>query len=201
MSPEELDAVKRYLDSHLAKGFIQVSSVSYSSPVFFVKKPKGGIQFCVDYRRLNAIIKKDRYPIPLIEETLAQLEGTKYFTKIDIRQAFYRIRMSEDSKELTTFLTRFGAFKYLVMPFGLCNGPASWLHLINDTLFDFLHRFVQAYLDNILIYSKTLQDYRSHVRQVLQRLREAGLQVNIDKCEFHVQETKFLSLIVSTEDI
>ena len=109
--------------------------------------------------------------------------------------------MSKDSEELTTFLTRFGAFKYLVMPFGLCNGPASWQHLINDTLFDFLHRFVQAYLDDILIYSKTLQDHRSHVCQVLQRLREAGLQADIDKCEFHVQETRFFGLIVSTEGI
>ena len=132
---------------------------------------------------------------------MAQLEDTKYFTKIDIRQAFYRIRMSEDSEELTTFLTRFGAFKYLVMPFGLCNGPASWQHLINDTLFDFLHRFVQAYLDDIFIYSKTLKDHRSHVRQVLERLREVGIQADVDKCEFHVQKTKFLGLIISTEGI
>ena len=87
------------------------------------------------------------------------------------------------------------------MPFGLYNGPASWQHLINDTLFDFLHCFVQAYLDNILIYSKTLKEHHSHVCQVLQRLREAGLQADIDKCEFHVQETKFLGLIVSTEGI
>ena len=163
MSLQELDAVKRYLDSHLAKGFIQASLAPYSSPVLFVKKPSRGIRFCVDYQRLNIITKKDRYPIPLIKETLAQLEGAKYFTKIDIRQAFYRIRMSEDSEELTTFLTRFGAFKYLVMPFGLCNGPASWQHLINDTLFDFLHRFVQAYFDDIFIYSKTLKDHCSHI--------------------------------------
>ncbi len=91
-----------------------------------MKKPGGGIRFCVNYRRLNAITKKNRYPIPLIEETLAQLEDAKYFIKIDICQAFYQIRMSEDLEELTTFLTRFGAFKYLVMPFGLCNDPASW---------------------------------------------------------------------------
>ena len=201
MSPEELDAVKRYLDSHLAKRFIQASSASYSLPVLFVKKPGGGIRFCVDYRRLNAITKKNRYPIPFIEETLAQLEGAKYFTKIDIHQAFYQIRMSEDSEKLITFLTRFGAFKYLVMPFGLCNGPASWQHLINDILFEFLYCFVQAYLDDILIYNKTLKEYHFHVCQVLQRLREAGLQADIDKCEFHVQETKFLGLIVSIEGI
>ena len=201
MSPEELNAVKSYLDSHLAKEFIQASSASYSLPVLFGKKPGGGIRFCINYRRLNAITKKDRYPISLIEERVAQLEGAKYFTKIDICQAFYRIRMSKDSEEFTTFLTRFGIFKHLVMPFGLFNSPASWQHLINDILFNFLHCFVQTYLDNILIYSKTLKEHHSHVCQVLQCLREARLQADIDKCEFHVQETKFLGLIVSTEGI
>ena len=119
---------------------------------------------------MNAITNKDHYPIPLIEETLAQLEDTKYFTKIDICQAFYRIRMSEDSKELITFFTRFAAFNYLVMPLRLCNGPASWQHFINNTLFDFLKRFGQAYLDDIFIYSKMLKDYHLHVRQVLEHL-------------------------------
>ncbi len=124
MSPEELNAVKRYLDSHLAKRFIQANLASYFSPVLFMKKPGGGMRFCVDYKRLNAITKKDHYLIPLIEETLAQLGDAKYFTKIDICQAFYRIRMSEDSEELITFLIIFDTFKYLVMSFSLCNGPA-----------------------------------------------------------------------------
>ena len=194
MSPEKLNTVKQYLNSHLVKGFIQASSAFYSSPVLFVKKPGREIRFCVNYRRLNAIIKKDYYLIPLIEETLAQLESAKYFTKIDVRQAFYQIRMSEDPEELTTFLTRFGTFKYLIMPFSVCNGLASWQHLINDTLFDFLYRFVQVHFDDILIYSKTLKD-------VLQRLQEAGLKVDINKCKFHVQETKFLGLIVSIKGI
>ena len=126
MSPQELDVVKCYLDSYLAKGFIQARLVPYLSPVLFVKKPDRRIRFCVNYRRLNAITKKDQYPIPLIEETLAQLEVAKYFTKIDIYQTFYRIRMSEDLEKLTTFLIRFSVFKYLVMPFGLCNRLASW---------------------------------------------------------------------------
>ena len=105
---------------------------------------------------MNAITKKDQYPISLIEKTLAQFEGAKYFTKIDIQQAFYQIRMSEDSEELTIFFTRFDTFKYLVMSFGLCNGLAFSQYLINNTLFDFLHYFVQAYLDDIFIYNKTL---------------------------------------------
>ena len=110
--------------------------------MLFVKKPEGRIRFCIDYKKLNTITKKDYYPIPLIQETLAQLKGAKYFTKIDIHQAFYQIRMFKDSEELNTFLTRFGAFKYLIMQFGLFNGTASWQYLINNTLFDFLHYFV-----------------------------------------------------------
>ena len=109
--------------------------------------------------------------------------------------------MSEDSEELTTFLTRFGTFKYLVMLFGLGNGPAFEQHLINNTLFDFLHCFVQAYLDDILIYSKMLKDHRSHVCQVLKRLQEAGIQADIDKYEFPIPKTKFLGLIISTKGI
>ncbi len=124
MSPEELDTNKWYLDFYLAKQFIQASSASYSLLILFIEKPERRIRFCVDYRRLNAITKKDCYPIPFIEETLAQLEGANYFIKIDICQAFYRIRMSKDSEELITYLTRFGIFKYLVILFGLYNGPA-----------------------------------------------------------------------------
>ena len=109
-----------------------------------MKKPRGEIQFCVDYKRLNAIIKKDHYLIPLIEKTMVQLEDAKYFTKIDIYQAFYQIRMFEDSKKLTTFLTRFDILKYLIMLFNLCNSPAFWQHLINKKLFSFLYYFIQA---------------------------------------------------------
>ena len=125
MSPKKLDVVKRYFDFYLTKRFIQTNLASYSSPILFVKKPGEGIQFCVDYRKFNAITKKDCYLIPLIKKTLSQLEVAKYFTKIDIYQVFYQIKMFQDSEELTTFLTRFDASKYLVMPFDLYNGPAS----------------------------------------------------------------------------
>ena len=125
MASEKLDAIKQYFDSHLNNNFIQASSAFYSSPVLFIKKPEGEIRFYVDYKRLNIITKKDCYLIPLIKETLPQLEGAKYFTKIDIRQAFYWIRMSKDLEKLITFLIRFGIFKYLVIPFGFCNRPAS----------------------------------------------------------------------------
>ena len=109
--------------------------------------------------------------------------------------------MSEDSKKLTTFLTRFGAFQYLVMLFDLCNGPTFLQHFINNTLFDFLHYFIQAYFNDIFIYNKTLKDHYLHVRQVLKRLQKVEIQANIDKCKFHVQKTKFLGFIISIEGI
>ena len=126
MSEEELREVKRYLDDNLKKGFIDASAASMASPILFVRKPNGGLRFCVDYRKLNSMTKKDRYPLPLIDETLARLGHAKFFTKLDIRQAFHRLRMKEEDEELTTFRTRFGSFKYRVMPFGLTHGPASY---------------------------------------------------------------------------
>ena len=155
MSLQELDAIKWYFNFHLVKKLIQASLAFYSLLVLFVKKQRAGIWSCINYKKINAITKKDHYRIPLIEEILAQLKGAKYFTKIDIHQTFYQIRISEDLKKLITFLTRFGVFKYLVMLFGFCNWPVSWQNLINNKLFDFLHRFIQAYLDNIFIYGKT----------------------------------------------
>lgn len=201
MSNEELAVVKKYLEENLGKGFIRASCASIASPVLFVRKPGGGLRFCVDYRKLNAITKKDRYPLPLIEETLNQLMKAKFFTKIDIRQAFHRIRMREGDEDLTTFKTRFGLYKYLVLPFGLTNGPASFQRFINDALWEHLGEYVTAYLDDILIYSDNLKEHRKHVRSVLVALRKAGLQADIDKCEFHTQEVKFLGLIVGVNGV
>ena len=201
MSQKELEFVKKYLEDNLRKGFIEASHAACSSPILLAKKPSGGLRFCVDYRRLNQITKKDRYPIPLIEETLAQLKEAKIFSKIDIRQAFHKLRMEAASEDLTTFNSRFGAYKYKVLPFGLTGGPASWQHFINDVLFEYLDKFCTAYLDDILIYSRNLKQHRQHVRGVLTKLREAGIQADVDKCEFHVTETKYLGLIISTDGI
>ena len=201
MSNEELRLVKEYLEENLTKGFIRSSTSPYASPILFVRKPGGGLRFCVDYRKLNAITKKDRYPIPLINETLAQLSKAKFLTKIDIRHAFNRIRMAEKDEDLMTFRTRFGSFAYRVMPFGLTNGPATFQHVINDALWDFLDVFASAYMDDIIIYSQTRKEHVEHVKLVLQRLRQAGLYADIGKCEFFTTETKFLGLIVTVKGI
>ncbi|KAK0637673.1 Transposon Tf2-12 polyprotein [Lasiodiplodia hormozganensis] len=201
MSIEEMEAAKTYLEKNRKKGFIEPSNANFGSPVLMAKKPGGGLRFCVDYRKLNAVTKKNRYPLPLIDETLAKLQGAKFFSKIDIRQAFHKIRMHPDSKDLTSFRTRWGSYRYNVMPFGLCNGPSTFQHYVNEAMMDCLDKFCAVYIDDIIVYSKTRKEHREHVKEVLTRLRKAGLQPDPKKCEFEVTETKFLGLIVTRDGI
>lgn len=202
MSHDELEVCRRYIEENLSKGFIEASSAPWASPVLFVKKPGGGIRFCVDYRTLNGLTKKDSFPLPLVDETLANLHGATALTKLDIIAAFNRIRMqTERDEELTSFKTTFGTFKYKVMPFGLCNGPATWQRFMNEILWDHIGKTCMVYMDDILIYSKDKKEHKKHVRQILRILGEHDLQCDIDKCEFDVTETKFLGMVVTTEGI
>jgi hypothetical protein len=197
----ELEATKKYLLENLDKGFIAPSQSPFAAPVLFVRKSNGSLRFCINYRKLNQITRKDRYPLPLIDETLARISRAKIFTKLDIRQAFHRIRMDPESEELTTFRTYYGVYKCKVLPFGLTNRPATYQCYMNDVLFDYLDDFCTAYLDDILIYSDNELEYELHIKKVLQRLQDAGLQADIKKCEFHVIYTKYLGFIISTEGI
>ena len=169
--------------------------------MLFALKANGDLRFYVDYRKLNAITKRNRYPLPLIEEVIGKLIGCKHLTRLDVIAAFNKLRMHPDSEDLTTFITALGSYKYHVLPFGLTNGPSTFQQYINNVFWDFLNDFCQAYLDDILIYSKTRHEHRQHVAKVLSRLRDAGLQVDIKKCEFDVQETAFLGVIVSGQGL
>ncbi len=189
--------VKEYLNENLSKGFITSSQALYFSPVLFALKANEDLRFCVDYRKLNVIFKRNRYSLSLIDEVIGKIVGCKHLTRLNIISAFNKLRMHLDSEDYTTFITALGAYKYKVLSFGLTNGPASFQQYMNDVLWNFLNDFCQAYLDDILIYSKTRKEHRDHVKLVLGRLREAGLQVDIRKCEFDVEETVFLEVIVS----
>lgn len=156
---------------------------------------------CVDYRALNAITKKNRYPIPNINETLTRLNKAKIFTKLDVVVAFNKIRIKEGYKHLTSFNIRFGQYEYLVMPFGLCNAPATFQSYINSLVLDYLDQFCTAYLDDVLVYSKNKEEHIEHVNKVLKRLKDRGLQLDIDKCEFNVKTVKYLGLIVGVNGI
>ena len=170
MSQRELQVLKKFLDENLAKGFIRTSLSPAAAPVLFVKKPGGGLRLCVNYRALNAITIKNRYPLPLIQETLDRLAKAKYFTKLDIVAAFNKIRMAEGEEWKTVFRTRYGLFESLIMNFGLCGAPSSFQNYINDILHEYLDTFCSAYIDDILIYSKTKKEHMKHVQQILQKL-------------------------------
>ena len=201
MSRDELLVLQKYLTENLKKGFIRSSSSPAASPVLFVRKPGGGLRFCVDYRALNAITIKNRYPLPLIRETLDRLSKAVIFTKLDIVAAFNRLRVAHGEEWKTAFRTRYGLYEYLVMPFGLCGAPSSFQEYINDVLREYLDIFCTAYIDDILLYSNSLKEHKDHVRKVLMALQKAGLQLDISKCEFHVTETIYLGLIISKDGI
>ena len=197
MSKDELLVLRKTLSDYLSKGFIRVSNSPAAAPVLFAKKPGGGLRFCVDYRALNRLTKKDRYPLPLIQETLQSLAKAKWFTKLDVIAAFHRLRIASGDEWKTAFRTRYGLYEWLVTPFGLANAPSTFQKYINWVLRDFLDNFCSAYLDDIIIYSSgSLQDHREKVKSVLARLQEAGLQCDLDKCAFEVQSTKYLGFII-----
>ena len=201
MSHDELLVLKKELTEYLSKGYIRASSSPAAAPVLFVKKPGGGLRFCVDYRGLNAISRKNRYPIPLLQETLNRLARARIFTKLDVVAAFHKLRIAAGDEWKTAFKTRYGLWEWLVMPFGLAGAPASFQAYINSVLGEFLDQFCTAYIDDILIYSSSQKEHTQHVKMVLERLMLAGLQLDVTKCEFNVTEVKYLGLIITTEGI
>lgn len=197
MSERENDVVKKQIDNQLEKGNIRGSVSLATVPVLIVKKPSGRLRVCLDYRGLNALIIKLRYPIPLIQEILNRVLGKEWFSKIDVIAVFNRIRIAVGDKQKTAFTTRYSQFECVVMPFSLYNVPRTFQSYINDTLRDFLDDFCLAYLDDCLVFSDTREQYVQYVRKVIQKLLDAGLQLDIDKCEFFVYKTKYLSIIIS----
>jgi len=201
MLSHKLQKIKKYLEENLKKKFITFSKALFASSILFVKKKDDSLRFCMNYRKLNALIKRDRYSIFLIDEVLAWIQDSKYLTWLNIIVAFNKLRMSSESEDLTTFVTFFDVYKYKVMLFELINESAFFQHYINDVLFECLHKFCQTYLNNILIYSKILKKHRIHVKEVLNKLREIDLQINIDKCEFKIQKISFLELLIFINDL
>lgn len=186
-----------YIKDSLASGFIRPSSSPVGAGFFFVKKKDESLRPCIDYRSFNDITVKDRSPLPLIDPSFEPLCEAQVFSKLDLRKAYHLIRIREGDEWKTAFNTPLGHFEYQVMPFGLINAPAVFQTLMNDVLRDMLNRFVYLYLDDILIFSRTMSEIKRPIRLVLQRLLENRLFVKLEKCEFHVQSVHFLGYIIA----
>eukprot|EP00257_Ricinus_communis_P017580 XP_015576051.1 uncharacterized protein K02A2.6-like [Ricinus communis] len=196
MAPPELEELRRQLKELLDAGYIKPSKAPYGAPVLFQKKHDGSLRMCIDYRALNKITVKNKYPIPLIADLFDQLGDAKWFTKLDLRSGYYQVRIAEGDEPKTACVTRYGSFEFSVMPFGLTNAPATFCTLMNRVFQPFLDKFVVVYLDDIVVYSKTLKEHIQHLRQVFHILKENELYVKKEKCEFAKPEVMFLGHIV-----
>ncbi len=197
LSAPERSAMDDYICKALENGFIRPSTSPAGAGGFFVGKKDGGLCPCIDYRGLNNITVKNRYPLPLMATAFELLQGATIFTKLDLRNAYHLVRIREGDEWKTAFNTPTGHYEYQVMPFGLANAPAVFQALINDVLREMLNKCVFVYLDDILIFSQSYEDHVQHVRQVLSRLLFNDLFVKLEKSEFHSTTVSFLGFILS----
>ena len=170
MAPPELEKLRKQLKELLESGHIRPSKAPYGAPVLFQKKKDGSLRLCIDYRALNKVIIKNKYPIPLIAYLFDRLGQAKYFTKMDLRKGYYQVRIAEGDESKTASVTRYGAYEWLVMPFALTYAPAIFCTLMKKIFHPYLDQFVLVYLDDIVIYSNTLEEHVEHLREVFQIL-------------------------------
>jgi hypothetical protein len=201
MNPQELEELKKQLADMLSKGLIHPSASPWGSPVLFVDKQDDTIRLCVDYRKLNEVTIKNKYPLPKIEDLFDQLNGAKVFSKIDLRTGYHQLKVRESNIPKTAFTTRYGLFEYTVMSFGLTNAPAYFMNLMNKVFMKFLDKFVVVFIDDILVYSKTKEEHAEHLRLVLGTLREHQLYAKFSKCEFWLKEVGFLGHVISADGV
>jgi hypothetical protein len=201
LSATELAELKKQLIELEAAGFIRPSKSPFGAPILFVKKKDGTMRMCIDYRALNRITVKNSYPLPRVDELFDRLQGARYFSKIDLRSGYHQIRIAPEDVPKTAFRTRYGHYEFLVLPFGLTNAPATFMHLMHQALRPFLDECALVFLDDILIYSKTLEEHVQHVRRVLDALREQKLYAKESKCEFFKHEVEFLGHRVGQDGV
>ena len=201
MGPAELRELLAQLEELQMRGFIRPSHSPWGAPVLFVKKKDDTLRMCIDYRGLNKVTIRNRYPLPRIDDLFDQLEGARVFSKIDLRTGYHQLRVRASDIPKTAFLTRYGSFEFLVMPFGLTNAPAVFMDLMNRVFRPFLDQFVIVFIDDILIYSRSEVEHEEHLRLVLQMLRDHQLFAKFTKCEFWLPEVRFLGHVISGDGI
>ena len=168
-SEKDLSFIKEYLREGVESGRMRQSTSPFGAMALIVKKKDGKLRVVIDYRALNEITIKNKYPLPLMDEMFDRVHGATFFTKIDLRSGFHQIRIADDDIAKTAFRTRYGSYEYTVLPMGLCNAPGTFMQLMNDTFRDLLDKSVLAFLDDILVFSRTREEHITHVREVLGR--------------------------------
>ncbi|KAL0556481.1 hypothetical protein IC582_004995 [Cucumis melo] len=166
MAPSELAELRKKLDELLNAGFIRPVKAPYGASILFQKKKDGSLRLCINYRALNKLTVRNKYPLPIITDLFDRLHGAKYFSKLDLGSGYYQVRIAEGDKPKITCVTRYGAFEFLIMPFGLTNAPATFCTLMNQVFHEYLDKFVVLYLDDIVVYSTTMEEHRDHLQKV-----------------------------------
>ncbi|GJX23005.1 putative reverse transcriptase domain-containing protein [Tanacetum coccineum] len=183
------------------KGFIRPSSSPWGAPILFVKKKDGSFRMCIDYRELNKLTVKNRYPLPRIDDLFDQLQGSSIYSKIDLRSGYHQLRVREEDIPKTAFRTRYRHYEFQVMPFGLTNAPAVFMDLMNRVCKPYLDKFVIVFIDDILIYSRNEKEHEEHLKTILELLKKEELYAKFSKCEFWINTVKFLGHVIDNSGI
>ncbi|GJR64193.1 putative reverse transcriptase domain-containing protein [Tanacetum coccineum] len=186
LAPSEMKELSDQLQELSDKGFIRPSSSPWGAPVLFVKKKDGSFRMCIDYRELNKLTVKNRYPLPRIDDLFDQLQGSSVYSKIDLRSGYHQLRVREEDIPKTAFRTRYGHYEFQVMPFGLTNAPAVFMDLMNRVCKPYLDKFVIVFIDDILIYSRNKKEHEEHLKAILELLKKEELYAKFSKCEFWI---------------
>ncbi|GJT04982.1 putative reverse transcriptase domain-containing protein [Tanacetum coccineum] len=201
LAPSEMKELSEQLKELSDKGFIRPSSSPWGAPVLFVKKKDGSFRMCIDYRELNKLTVKNRYPLPRIDDLFDQLQGSSVYSKIDLRSGYHQLRVREEDIPKTAFRTRYGHYEFQVMPFGLTNAPAVFMDLMNRVCKPYLDKFVIVFIDDILIYSKNKQEHEEHLKLILELLKKEELYAKFSKCEFWIPKVQFLGHVIDSQGI
>ncbi|GKE78731.1 putative reverse transcriptase domain-containing protein [Tanacetum coccineum] len=199
LAPSEMQELSNQIQELADRGFIRPSNSPWGAPALFVKKKDGSFRMCIDYRELNKLTIKNRYPLPRIDDLFDQLQGSSVYSKIDLRSGYHQLRVRDEDIPKTAFRIRYGHYEFQVMLFGLTNAPAVFMDLMNRVRKPYLDKFVIVFIDDILIYSRNKEEHANHLRIILELLKKEKLYAKFSKCDFWIHIVQFLRHLIDSQ--